>query len=133
MTFDELELIVRSIAISQQETAAFQRETAAFQREIAASQRETQQIVQSIAGGVQAMHEHALTDELKREEEKAAAAQRTLEHERRMQRLEDISSGLIRLYGSLDEDRPTVFRALNTIDRKVDDMLGSTKFRAKDL
>ena len=123
MTFDEMQLIVRSIAISQQETAAFQRETAAFQREIAASQRETQQIVQSIARGVQAMQEQALTDELKREEEKAAAAQRTLEHERRMQRLEDISSGLIRLYGSLDEDRPTVFRALNTIDRKVDNIL----------
>ena len=123
MTFDEMQLIVRSIAISQQETAAFQRETAAFQREIAASQRETQQIVQSIARGVQAMQEQALTDELKREEEKAVAAQRTLEHERRMQRLEDISSGLIRLYGSLDEDRPTVFRALNTIDRKVDNIL----------
>ena len=95
MTFDELELIVRSIAISQ---------------------RETQQIVQSIARGIQAMQEKALTDELKQDEEKAAAAQR-------MQRLEDISSGLIRLYGSLDEDRPTVFRALNTIDRKIDNLL----------
>ena|GEM_PF-6828056 len=41
-----------------------------------------------------------------------------------MQRLEDISAGqAIRLYGSLDEDRPTVFRALNTIDRKVDTIL----------
>ena len=52
------------------------------------------------------MQEKALTDELKREEEKAAAAQQTLEHEQRMQRLEDISAGLIRLYGSrLEYDR----------------------------
>ena len=90
MTFDELQLIVQSIAIAR---------------------------------GVQAMQEKALTDELKREEEKAAAVQQTLEHEQRMQRLEDISAGLIRLYGSLDEDRPTVFRALNAIDRKADNIL----------
>ena len=109
MTFDELQLIVQSIAIAQRESQAMQ--------------QETQLLVQSIARGVQAMQEQALTDDLKREEEKAAAVQRTLEHENRMQRLEDISAGLIRLYGSLDEDRPTVFRALNAIDRKVDNIL----------
>ena len=109
MTFDELQLIVQSITIAQQESQAMQ--------------QETQQIVRSIARGVQAMQEQALTDDLKREEEKAAAVQRTLEHENRMQRLEDISAGLIRLYGSLDEDRPTVFRALNAIDRKADNIL----------
>lgn len=43
--------------------------------------------------------------------------------EQRMQRLEDISAGLIRLYVSLDKDLPTVFRALNAIDRKVDNIL----------
>lgn len=116
MTFDELQLIVQSGVISQ-------REMQATQKEIQATMQETQQIVRSIARGVQAMQEKALTDELKREEEKAAAAQQTLEHEQRMQRLEDISAGLIRLYGSLDEDRPTVFRALNTIDRKIDNIL----------
>ena len=109
MTFDELQLIVQSITITQQESQAMQ--------------QETQQIVRSIARGVQAMQEKALTDDLKREDEKAAAVQRTLEHENRMQRLEDISAGLIRLYGSLDEDRPTVFRALNAIDRKADNIL----------
>ena len=109
MTFDELQLIVQSIAIAQRESQAMQ--------------QDTQLLVQSIARGVQAMQEKALTDELKREEEKAAAVQHTIEHEQRMQRLEDISAGLIRLYGSLDEDRPTVFRALNAIDRKVDSIL----------
>jgi len=116
MTFDELQLIVQSGVISQ-------REMQATQKEIQATMQETQQIVRSIARGVQAMQEKALTDELKREEEKAAAAQQTLEHEQRMQRLEDISAGLIRLYGSLDENRPTVFRALNAIDRKIDNIL----------
>jgi hypothetical protein len=102
MTFDELQLIVQSIAISQRETQVIQ--------------QETQLIVQSIARSVQAMQEQALADDFKRDEEKVLTAQR-------MQRLEDISAGLIRLYGSLDEDRPTVFRALNSIDRKVDSIL----------
>ena len=61
MTFDELQLIVQSIAIAQRETQAMQ--------------QETQQIVRSIARGVQAMQEKALTNELKREEKKAAAVQ----------------------------------------------------------
>jgi hypothetical protein len=137
MTFDEMQLIMQSIAVNQlalqttqSDMQSTQRSMQAIfdemqvnQREIQATMQETQQIVRSIARGVQAMQEKALTDELKREEEKAAAAQRTLEHEQRMQRLEDISAGLIRLYGSLDEDRPTVFRALNAIDRKVDNIL----------
>ena len=116
MTFDELQLIVQAGFISQTEMQA-------TQKEIQATMKETQQIVRSIARGVQAMQEKALTDELKREEEKALAVQQTLEHQQRMERLENISAGLIRLYGSLDEDRPTVFRALNTIDRKVDNIL----------
>ena len=116
MTFDELQLIVQAGVISQTEMQA-------TQKEIQATMKETQQIVRSIARGVQAMQEKALTDELKREEEKAIAVQQTLEHQQRMERLENISAGLIRLYGSLDEDRPTVFRALNTIDRKVDNIL----------
>ena len=116
MTFDELQLIVQAGVISQTEMQA-------TQKEIQATMKETQQIVRLIARGVQAMQEKALTDELKREEEKAIAVQQTLEHQQRMERLENISAGLIRLYGSLDEDRPTVFRALNTIDRKVDNIL----------
>ena len=116
MTFDELQLIVQAGFISQTEMQA-------TQTEIQATMKETQQIVRSIARGVQAMQEKALTDELKREEEKAIAVQQTLEHQQRMERLEDISAGLIRLYGSLDEDRPTVFRTLNTIDRKIDNIL----------
>ena len=48
MTFDELQLIVQSGVTSQ--------------REIQATMQETQQIVRSIAKGVQAMQEQALTD-----------------------------------------------------------------------
>ena len=50
MTFDELQLIVQSIAIAQRESQAMQ--------------QDTQLLVQSIARGVQAMQEKALTDEL---------------------------------------------------------------------
>ena len=137
MTFEEMQLIMQSIAVNQLAIQATQSDMQSIQREIQTAQSDTQAIQReiqttlqanqllaaSIARGVQAMQEQALTDELKREEEKAAAVQQTIEHERRMQRLEDISAGLIRLYGSLDEDRPTVFRALNTIDRKVDTIL----------
>jgi uncharacterized protein (DUF342 family) len=87
MTFDELQLLVQSIAVSQ---------------------RETQQIVQSIARGVQAMQEKALSDELKRDEERAA-------HEAQMVELRRISAGLVNMLGSIDEDRPTILRKLKTI------------------
>ena len=46
------------------------------------------------------MQEKALTDRLKRDEERA-------EHQIRMQKLEDISAGLVNLLGSIDEDFPS--------------------------
>ena len=87
MTFDEMQLIMQQLLINQ---------------------RETQDIVKSIARGVQAMQDKALTDELKRDEEKA-------EHQARMEKLERISEGLVNMLDSIDSDRPTILRKLNTI------------------
>jgi chromosome segregation ATPase len=38
-------------------------------------------------------------------------------------RLAEIQGGMINLVGSLDEDRPTVLRKLNTIENKIDQLL----------
>jgi peptidoglycan hydrolase CwlO-like protein len=40
-----------------------------------------------------------------------------------MIRLADTQEGVVRLLGSLDEDRPTILRKLNTIEVKVDSLL----------
>lgn len=92
MTFDEMQLIMQQLVINQ---------------------RETQDIVKSIARGIQAMQDKALSDELKRDEEKA-------EHQARMLKLERISEGLVNMLDSIDGDRPTILRKLNTIEDKTD-------------
>lgn len=106
MTFDELQLIVQAGVIAQ-------REMQATQREMQSTLQETQLLVHLIARGVQAMQEKALTDELKREEERAA-------HEAQMAELRHISAGLVNMLSSIDEERPTILRKLNAIDQKVD-------------
>ena len=70
MTFEEMQSIMQSVVISQRETQA--------------TLRETQHLAQSIARGVQAMQDRDLTDELKREEERA-------EHQAQMAELRHIS------------------------------------------
>jgi archaellum component FlaC len=40
-----------------------------------------------------------------------------------MIRLADTQEGIARLLGSLDEDRPTILRKLNTIEDKIDNLL----------
>lgn len=38
-------------------------------------------------------------------------------------KLTDLQEGMIRLLSSLDEDRPTIFRKLNAIENKIDQLL----------
>jgi hypothetical protein len=92
MTFEELQLVLQQVVIAQ---------------------RETQTIVQSIARGVQAMQDKALSDELKRDEEKA-------EHQAQMAELRHISQGLVNMLDSIDNDRPTILRKLSLIENKTD-------------
>ncbi len=44
-------------------------------------------------------------------------------HEARMEKLENLSEGLINLLSSIDEDRPTILRKLNTIEQKTNSIL----------
>jgi hypothetical protein len=102
MTFDEIQLLLQSIVISQ---------------------RETQEIVQSNSRAVQAILDQAATDRLRREEEKA-------EYENRLRLLENnneilvrTQQGIVTLLESLDEDRPTILSKLNKIEQKTDSIL----------
>jgi soluble cytochrome b562 len=92
MTFEEMQLIMQSVVIAQ---------------------RETQAIVESNSRAVQAILDQAATDRLKREEEKA-------EHQAQMAELRHISQGLVNMLDSIDDDRPTILRKLNTIENKTD-------------
>jgi methyl-accepting chemotaxis protein len=137
MTFEEMQLLLQSIVVAQQETAATVRETAAAQRETAAAQRETaaivreteailrettaavreitaglqetKKVVDSNSRAIQAMLDQAATDRLK--------------HEERMERMERLSEGLVNMLSSIDEDRPTILRKLNTIEQKTNSIL----------
>jgi uncharacterized protein YpbB len=88
MTFEEMQLLLQSIAVAQ---------------------RETQAIVDSNARAIQAMLDQAATDRLN--------------HEARMQKLENLSEGLVNMLSSIDEDRPTILRKLNTIEQKTNSIL----------
>jgi uncharacterized protein YdiU (UPF0061 family) len=95
MTFEEMQLLLQSIAVAQQETAT--------------AQRATQAIVDSNSRAIQAMLDQAATDRLN--------------HEARMEKLERLSEGLVNMLSSIDEDRPTILRRLNAIEQKTNSIL----------
>jgi DNA-binding MurR/RpiR family transcriptional regulator len=120
MTFEEMQLLMQQLFVAQRELQARQETTQTRQDSL-------QSIVESNSRAIQAMLDQAAEDRLNREEERLAQAQRTQEHEQRMsnmealsQRLIQVQEGMVNLLVSLDEDRPTVLRKLNTIDNKVD-------------
>jgi hypothetical protein len=109
MSFEEMQTILQGILLSQQQFQSELVETkAAADRAI--------QIAESNGRAIQAMLDNAATDRL---EEKERAKQ----HEERMQRLENLSEGLINLTVSIDEDRPTILRLLNSNNNKLDLLL----------
>jgi hypothetical protein len=106
MTFEEMDLILQKLAVSQRD----------FQEEV-------RMIVQSNDRTIQAILDQTATDRLKRDEER-------IEHERRIQLLEannqilvNTQQGIAALLGSIDEDRPTVLRKLNAIEQKTNSIL----------
>lgn len=125
-----MQLIMQSIAVNQlalqtthsdmqsnqRSMQAIQSEIQVNQREMQATLKETQLLAQSIARGVQAMQDKALSDELKRDEERA-------EHQARMLKLERISEGLVNMLVAVDDDRPTILRKLNTIEQNSSNIL----------
>jgi hypothetical protein len=81
------------------------------------------QLVESSARTAQATSEAMAKTWLEREEardEFYAGMQRV---DDTIQRLTTLQKGVINLLASLDEDRPTVLRRLNSIDNKVDRLL----------
>jgi hypothetical protein len=76
MTFEEMQLLLQSIAVSQ-------RETNAIVKEITAGLQETKKVVDSNSCAIQAMLDQAATDRLN--------------HEARMEKLERLSEGLINM------------------------------------
>jgi hypothetical protein len=123
MSFEEMQSILQGILLSQQQfqidmvetKAAADRAIAVADRAITAADRAAQ-IAESNGRAIQAMLEQAATDRLRDEE-------RTRQHEERMQRLENLSAGLVNLTVSIDEDRPTILRLLNSNNNKLDLLL----------
>jgi hypothetical protein len=109
MTFDEMQLILQQVTISQ-------RELQISQQEFRSDMTELKALARSNARSIQSMLEQTTTDRLKREAEKA-------EHLARMERLEHISEALTNMLISIDEDRPTILRKLNTIEQTTDRIL----------
>jgi phosphoribosylformylglycinamidine (FGAM) synthase PurS component len=81
------------------------------------------QVADSNGRAIQAMLDQAVTDRLLQEERTQQHEERTRQHEERMLRLEAMSEGLINLCTSIDEDRPTILRLLNSNNNKLDILL----------
>jgi hypothetical protein len=74
------------------------------------------QIAESNGRTIQAMLDQAATDRLEEQE-------RARRHEEEMRELRAINRGLVNLAVSIDEDRPTILRLLNSNNSKLDAIL----------
>lgn len=102
MSFEEMQFILQGVLLSQQQ----------FQSEIV----EMKALANSNSRAIQAMLDQAATDRLDNQE-------RARRHEEEMRELKTISRGLVNLAVSIDEDRPTILRLLNSNDNKLDAIL----------
>lgn len=91
---------------------------------------ELQQIVESNSRTIRAMLDLRETDRLKHEEFKdylrttiSDLKSIQLRQEDLMERINRTNEGVVRLISSLDDDRPTVLRKLNSIEKKLDQLL----------
>jgi hypothetical protein len=109
MSFEEMQFILQGILLSQQQLQISQQQ---FQSEIVELKTATEravQIAESNGRAIQSMLDQAATDRL--------------QHEERMQRLENLSVGLVNLTVSINEDRPTILRLLQSNNSKLDLLL----------
>jgi hypothetical protein len=120
MSFEEMQSILQGILLSQQQ---FQIEMV----ETKAAADRAAQVAESNGRAIQAMLDNAATDRLRHEERmerlESLNEENNRRHEERMARLESISLGLVNLSSSLDEDRPTILRLLNSNNNKLDLLL----------
>jgi Mg2+ and Co2+ transporter CorA len=106
MTTEELIRLVEGNARAIQ---AFGNEITEFKRVVAADHEQSQAERQALSRDVAQL---VSTQE-----------QNSRELNLAMIRLAETQEGIARLLGSLDEDRPTILRKLNTIEGKVDSLL----------
>ena len=81
--------------------------------------QELQQIVESNSRTIQAILEAQATERLRNEEYRREAAEERSE-------LRQAMVGIANLLSSLDSDRPTILKKLNTIENKVDRLLSQS-------
>jgi 5'-3' exonuclease len=79
-------------------------------------QEEIDRIVESNARAIQAMVDQRVEDKLEHEQNLA-------ELREILRRVTNVQEGLARMLVSLDDDRPTILRKLNSIENKVDQIL----------
>jgi seryl-tRNA synthetase len=106
MTTEEL---IRLIEGNARAIQAFGNEIAEFKRVVATDHEQSQAERQALSRDVAQL---VSTQE-----------QNSRELNQAMIRLADTQEGIARLLSSLDEDRPTILRKLNTIEGKVDSLL----------
>lgn len=84
---------------------------------------ELQQIVESNSRTIQAILQAQATDRLRHEQWKENIDRTIARLDVTIERLAVLNEGVVRLVSSLDDDRPTILRRLNSIERKIDRML----------
>lgn len=84
---------------------------------------ELQQIVESNSRAIQAMLEGIATSRLAHEEFKDRIDRTITRLDESIERLIVLNEGVVNMLSSLDSDRPTVLRKLNSIENKVDRLL----------
>ena len=116
LAIEETNRAIQETRRSVEETTRSVEETRRSIEETRRSIEETKKIAESNSRTIQAMLEQRATERL--------------EHEQRMRRLENLTEsvarvqeGVTRMLVSIDDERPTILRKLNTIENKVDRLL----------
>ena len=109
MSFEEMQSILQGILLSQERMQA-------RQEQIDSTVDRAMQISESNGRAIQAMLDQAAADRLDEKE-------RTRRHEEEMRELKATNRGLVNLAVSIDEDRPTILRLLNSNNNKLDTIL----------
>jgi hypothetical protein len=130
MSFEEMQSILQGILLSQQQLQLSQQQfqsemvdlKAIADRAIQSSDRAIQ-IAESNGRAIQAMLDNAATDRLDERERAQRHEERVRLHEEEMQQLKATNRGLLNLAVSIDEDRPTILRLLNSNNNKLDLLL----------
>lgn len=85
---------------------------------------ELKQLVESNSRAIQAMLDQRATDRLEQEERMRMHEERIEFLAENQRRIIATQNGIANLVARLDEDRPTVLRKLDTIENKIDRLLG---------